>query len=285
MLYRRFSVGEPKALCTRWLNYTTPILPQDKPRYLMGSGTCLMCLKLFQRDRDVWLRDATRNARNGTLFTSTGRIVLNERNLRRTQTRSIQMRMLYMQKSFKGISEAFIIWTGILSNEVNTMHNLHFYLEFSEGCGMQSAIKDWWISEKNRYRFSGIIFMRNKNEHPDHRRHWLYRYTIEHGTQKLKARCCRYNKTPVWFEREADMESARPYILWCHLKNLMPLLTLPASLLHRDDGQKKEKSGFSQAGISATRALVGSIKNAKKKPKVLISASAIGYYGLMRTNI
>lgn len=69
------SVGEPKDVMNRALEYTTPLLPSDKPRYLMGVGSPDSLIDGAIRGIDMF--DCvlpTRIARNGTLMTSTGRL-------------------------------------------------------------------------------------------------------------------------------------------------------------------------------------------------------------------
>lgn len=69
------SVGEAPSEMYSTLDFTTPLLPTDKPRYLMGVGTPIDLLEGVERGVDMF--DCvlpTRNARNGTLFTRTGRI-------------------------------------------------------------------------------------------------------------------------------------------------------------------------------------------------------------------
>lgn len=71
------SVGEPKPLMYEVLAYTTPLLPQDKPRYLMGVGSPDDLFEGVERGVDMF--DCvlpTRIARNGTVFTSKGKRVL-----------------------------------------------------------------------------------------------------------------------------------------------------------------------------------------------------------------
>jgi queuine tRNA-ribosyltransferase len=71
------SVGEPKDVMNRVLEFTTPLLPTDKPRYLMGVGSPDSLIDGAIRGIDMF--DCvlpTRIARNGTLMTSTGRLVV-----------------------------------------------------------------------------------------------------------------------------------------------------------------------------------------------------------------
>jgi queuine tRNA-ribosyltransferase len=69
------SVGEPKEDMVRVVEHLDPILPADKPRYLMGVGTPQDLLEAVARGIDLF--DCvlpTRNARNGQLFTRAGRL-------------------------------------------------------------------------------------------------------------------------------------------------------------------------------------------------------------------
>lgn len=71
------SVGEPKEVMNRVLEHTTPLLPTNKPRYLMGVGSPDSLIDGVMRGVDMF--DCvlpTRIARNGTLMTSTGRLVV-----------------------------------------------------------------------------------------------------------------------------------------------------------------------------------------------------------------
>ncbi|VDG96704.1 Queuine tRNA-ribosyltransferase [Lysinibacillus sphaericus] len=71
------SVGEPKDIMNRVLEFTTPLLPADKPRYLMGVGSPDSLIDGAIRGVDMF--DCvlpTRIARNGTLMTSNGRVVI-----------------------------------------------------------------------------------------------------------------------------------------------------------------------------------------------------------------
>lgn len=71
------SVGEPKELMYDMLEVTTPLLPADKPRYLMGVGSPDALVEGVLRGIDMF--DCvlpTRIARNGTTMTSTGRLVI-----------------------------------------------------------------------------------------------------------------------------------------------------------------------------------------------------------------
>ena len=71
------SVGEPKSIQNEVLVFTTPLLPEDKPRYLMGVGSPGAILDAVERGIDMF--DCvlpTRIARHGTAMTSSGRKIL-----------------------------------------------------------------------------------------------------------------------------------------------------------------------------------------------------------------
>jgi queuine tRNA-ribosyltransferase len=71
------SVGEPKEDMIRVLDHLDPVLPEDRPRYLMGVGTPADLIEGVARGIDMF--DCvlpTRNARNGQLFTSRGRLAI-----------------------------------------------------------------------------------------------------------------------------------------------------------------------------------------------------------------
>lgn len=69
------SVGEPASLMNEMIDITAPLLPTDKPRYLMGVGTPRNLVEAVKRGIDMF--DCvlpTRNARNGTAFTWSGKV-------------------------------------------------------------------------------------------------------------------------------------------------------------------------------------------------------------------
>lgn len=136
------SVGEPKELMYEIVNYITPFLPQDKPRYLMGIGDLTDVLEAVSAGIDMFdCVMPTRNARNGTLFTSKGRISIKREEFKTDPNpldhdcecytcinhSKAYLRHLFMSKE-------------ILSMRLNTLHNLHFYLDFFKK--MRNAIKN-----------------------------------------------------------------------------------------------------------------------------------------------
>ena len=71
------AVGEPKAEMYDMAAYTAELLPADRPRYLMGVGTPADLAECVARGIDLFdCVMPTRNARNGTAFTSEGKLVV-----------------------------------------------------------------------------------------------------------------------------------------------------------------------------------------------------------------
>ena len=73
------SVGEPKSLMYEVLDYTTPLLPENKPRYLMGVGSPDALWEGVERGVDMFdCVFPTRIARHGTALTSQGRVLIRD---------------------------------------------------------------------------------------------------------------------------------------------------------------------------------------------------------------
>jgi queuine tRNA-ribosyltransferase len=125
------SVGEPKPLMYEVLDYTVPLLPADKPRYLMGVGSPDALLEGSIRGIDMF--DCvlpTRIARNGTVMTSSGRLVI--RNAKYTDDFG-PLDPECSCYTCKNYSRAYIRHL-IKADEtfgirLTTIHNLHFLLE------------------------------------------------------------------------------------------------------------------------------------------------------------
>ncbi|WP_034621400.1 tRNA guanosine(34) transglycosylase Tgt [Desulfovermiculus halophilus] len=124
------SVGEPKEVMLDILAHTAPLLPADKPRYLMGVGTPLDLLDGVAQGIDMF--DCvlpTRNARNGTLYTSQGKINIKRREYRADDSPLDPQCNCYTCTTF---SRAYLrhLYTAreLLAYRLNTLHNLAFYL-------------------------------------------------------------------------------------------------------------------------------------------------------------
>lgn len=123
------SVGEPKDDMMRILKHTTPGMPEDKPRYLMGVGKPEDIVEAVRRGVDMFdCVMPTRNARNGHLFTSEG--VIKIRNAKhRHDTGPLDAECdCYTCKNFSRAYLHHLDKCGeMLGGQLNTIHNLRFY--------------------------------------------------------------------------------------------------------------------------------------------------------------
>jgi len=126
------SVGEPKQLMYEMLDETVPLLPADKPRYLMGGGTPDCLVEGVARGVDMFdCVFPTRVARNGTVMTSRGRLVLKNAEYARDFRPIDPDCGCYTCSHF---SRAYIRHLlkaeEIFGLRLTTTHNLHFLLKF-----------------------------------------------------------------------------------------------------------------------------------------------------------
>lgn len=123
------SVGEPKADMQRILEHTAPLLPKEKPRYLMGVGTPADILHAVAQGIDMF--DCvlpTRNARNGWLYTRKGIIKLRNSGYRLATQSPDDKCECYTCKNFSLSYLHHLQRTNeVLGARLNTIHNLHYY--------------------------------------------------------------------------------------------------------------------------------------------------------------
>lgn len=124
------SVGEEKNLMHDITEATAPCLPEDFPRYLMGVGTPSDLVEGVWRGVDMFdCVMPTRNARNGTLFTSKGKVVIKNARYREDQDPLDQECGCYTCRNYsRGYLRHLFQSREILSYHLNTIHNLHYYL-------------------------------------------------------------------------------------------------------------------------------------------------------------
>ena len=126
------SVGESKGMMVQVVGETAPLLPVHQPRYLMGVGTPWDMAQAIQQGVDLF--DCvlpTRNARNGMLFTRTGRLVIKNARFAEDDLPIEPGCSCYTCRNY---SRAYLrhlyLAEEILAMRLNTIHNLHFYLTF-----------------------------------------------------------------------------------------------------------------------------------------------------------
>lgn len=125
------SVGEPKPEMQRILKHTAPLLPADKPRYLMGVGTPADIVHAVAQGIDMF--DCvlpTRNARNGWLYTRHGIIKLRNSQYRLDTSPPDDQCGCYTCQNF---SRSYLHHlqriNEMLGAHLNTVHNLFYYQE------------------------------------------------------------------------------------------------------------------------------------------------------------
>ncbi|MCF6287648.1 MAG: tRNA guanosine(34) transglycosylase Tgt [Proteobacteria bacterium] len=150
------SVGEPKDLREQVLKTTTPLLPADKPRYLMGVGKPEDILEAVKLGVDMFdCVMPTRNARNGHLFTWNG--VVRIRNAKyQFDTKPIDAKCgCYTCKNY---SKAYLRHLDkckeILGSHLNTIHNLFFYQDFMQH--IRKAIEEDKLDEFSNKYYSNL---------------------------------------------------------------------------------------------------------------------------------
>ncbi|PIC57908.1 tRNA guanosine(34) transglycosylase Tgt [Sporosarcina sp. P12(2017)] len=128
------SVGEPKGIMNKVLDFTTPLLPQDKPRYLMGVGSPDSLIDGAIRGIDMF--DCvlpTRIARNGTLMTSEGRVVVKNAKYERDFGPLDPNCDCYACKNYSRAYIRHLIRAGeTFGIRLTSYHNLHFLLNLME---------------------------------------------------------------------------------------------------------------------------------------------------------
>ncbi len=124
------AVGEPAEVMYEMIEVVNDILPQDRPRYLMGVGTPINILEAIERGVDMFdCVMPTRNGRNAMLFTAQG--ILNMRNAKWAEdfspvdpdghcTVDLEYSRAYLHHLFKA--------KELLALQIASIHNLAFYL-------------------------------------------------------------------------------------------------------------------------------------------------------------
>ena len=136
------SVGEYKALMMEMAAHTLPLLPSDRPRYIMGVGTPEDLVELVGMGADMFdCVMPTRNARNGQLFTERGTINICNARFRDDDGPVDPACSCYTCRHY---SLAYLrhLYTAreILAYRLNTIHNVHYYLNLVNT--MRNAILD-----------------------------------------------------------------------------------------------------------------------------------------------
>ncbi|NIK11261.1 tRNA guanosine(34) transglycosylase Tgt [Alkalibacillus almallahensis] len=136
------SVGEPKDVMNRMLDYTTPLLPDNKPRYLMGVGSPDSLVDGAMRGVDMF--DCvlpTRIARNGTCMTSNGRLTVRNAKYARDFTPIDENCDCYTCRNYtRAYIRHLIKANETLGIRLTTYHNLYFLVKLMDE--VRNAIRE-----------------------------------------------------------------------------------------------------------------------------------------------
>jgi queuine tRNA-ribosyltransferase len=156
------AVGESKQEMFEIIDFTTPLMPGDKPRYLMGVGTPEDLLDAVAAGMDMFdCVMPTRNARNGTLFTSGGKVhIKNAQYLDDHAPLDAECECV----TCRTVSRAYLrhLFTGgeIAGLVYNTIHNIWFYLDLMRkvrqaiASNSFAAFREAFLSQLTRERES-----------------------------------------------------------------------------------------------------------------------------------
>ncbi len=148
------SVGEDQARMLEITAHTAALMPDNFPKYLMGVGTPEDLIEAVWRGVDMFdCVMPTRNARNGMLFTSTGRVVIKNARYREDERPLDEACDCYVCRNY---SRAYLrhlyMAREILSSHLNTIHNLHYFVNLLGG--MRQAIEADRLAEFRREFYS-----------------------------------------------------------------------------------------------------------------------------------
>ncbi len=125
------SVGEPLALSLEMTEISTGILPREKPRYVMGVGMADDLAQYVARGVDMM--DCvlpSRNARNGYLFTSAGRIIIKQKQYKEDASPVDEACGCYTCRNFSRAYLRHLFQAGEMTySTLATIHNLKRYLD------------------------------------------------------------------------------------------------------------------------------------------------------------
>ncbi len=124
------SVGEPAEEMYAMTEVVTAVLPEDKPRYLMGVGTPINILENIALGIDMFdCVMPTRNARNGMLFTAHGSINIKNKKWEDDFSPIDDMAITYVDTEYsKAYLRHLFMANEYLGKQIATIHNLGFYL-------------------------------------------------------------------------------------------------------------------------------------------------------------
>ena len=153
------SVGEPKEEMMQTLDAIHPLMPVDKPRYLMGVGTPEELVEAVRRGIDMFdCVMPTRNARNGHLFTAFGVVKIRNSQYEFDTGPIDENCACYTCRNY---SRAYLRHLDkcqeMLGSRLNTLHNLHYYLNLMQDIRDAIANKAFDVFVKRFYQQRGKV--------------------------------------------------------------------------------------------------------------------------------
>lgn len=136
------SVGEPAEVMYQVMDWSLPLLPKDHPRYVMGVGTPENLVEAVSRGADMFdCVMPTRNARNGVLFTSFGKVSIKQARFVEDEMPIDPECSCYVCRNYSRAYLRHLYQSNeILSSVLNTTHNLYYYLHLMKR--MRDAISE-----------------------------------------------------------------------------------------------------------------------------------------------
>jgi queuine tRNA-ribosyltransferase len=146
------SVGETMPLMLEMLDYTMQELPAEKPRYFMGLGSPMELFECIERGVDMFdCVMPTRNARNGTVFTAKGKLVVRNGMYSEDFGPMDPDCDCYGCKNYSRAYVRHLIWAGeILGFRICSLHNLYFLLRLVRNI-RQSILEDRFSEYKKEF--------------------------------------------------------------------------------------------------------------------------------------
>ena len=145
-----FSVGEPIHLMHELLPQVAPKMPANKPRYLMGVGTPTDLIIAIDSGIDMFdCVIPTRVARNGTIYTWQGKVSIKRNEYREDPSPLDPECDCYTCTNYSKAYLRHLFLSGeILSSRLNTIHNIHFYMQLMERA-RQAISEGRWEAFRN----------------------------------------------------------------------------------------------------------------------------------------
>jgi queuine tRNA-ribosyltransferase len=146
------SVGEPNQDMYDTVEWTTQFMPEDKPRYLMGVGTPEDLIENIDRGVDMFdCVMPTRNARNGTLFTSFGRVNIRNAKFKEDAQPIDPECSCYTCQNFTRAYLNHLLKAGESTYfRLSSLHNIHYYLNLMKEA-REAILQNQWPQFKQDF--------------------------------------------------------------------------------------------------------------------------------------